>query len=138
MIYQRTILTGNICGYNTLRVEKVWQGWKIGKCTEIFLLGYFIRTSHTLCTRVQLLNCICVVFSTDVCFFGCRTFHSMATSTIFCLFIKINFNLHKFTGFTLEKIKKYPQNENTISWKSTENTVSQVMENVQNTKKIAE
>ena len=55
-----------------------------------------------------------------------------------CLFIKINFNLHKFTGFTLEKTKKYPRNENSISWKSTENTVSQVMENSPNTNKIAE
>ena len=36
MIYQQTVATGNICRCNTLRIEKVWRGWKIDKC---YVLG---------------------------------------------------------------------------------------------------
>ena len=71
---------------------------------------------------------LCCIFN-QCLFFWIQDFSQHGQMHYFCLSIKISLNLHNFTGFGLEKTKKYPRNEN---------TVSQVMENAPNTKKITE
>ena len=117
LIYQRTILTSSICRCNTLRVEKVWRSWKLGKCYILTLANsddlktppayrnFPVRVFYSNAPQIMHKSetfkmYLCCVFNRCL-FFRIQGFSYHGHTNYFCLFIKINFNLHKFTGFTL-------------------------------------